>query len=147
MKRLLRILGSLVLVGILLLASAMLYSTLKGYMTWYFRVNGRVTVDGHDTTGYLHANTQRTILLVTRTDGGRPETYLVPLSYGNEVIDCGKWHPMRFLPAIIGDVNPPCFFFTDPSEVADAPDDSTLVRGRRSVEFSTASGRKVKAEW
>jgi hypothetical protein len=147
MKKLLRIVGGLSLAGVLVVAGAVLYSTVRGSMTWYFRVNGRVTVDGHKTTGYMHANTQRTILLLTRTDGGRPETYLVPLGERRAIFDCGDWHPVRFLPIAIGDLSPACSPFTDPAKVVDAPIDKTLVRGRRSVEFSTASGKKVKAEW
>jgi len=57
MKKMLRILGWLLAAGVLVLVSATLYSTLEGYTTWYFRVNGQVTVDGHETNGYMHANT------------------------------------------------------------------------------------------
>jgi len=147
MKTLLKVLGWLVLGAVLMVAGAALYSTWKGYTTWYFRVNGRVMVDGHETTGYMHANTQRTILLLTRADGPRKETYLVPLGQGSTIFDCGEWHPVRFLPIAIGDLNPACSPFTDPAEVVDGPTDKTLVRGRRSIEFSTASGKKIKAEF
>jgi len=146
MKTGLRILGWLVLIAVLLLAGAVFYSTWKGSMTWYFRVNGQVTVDGHKTTGYMHANTQRTILLLTRTDGSRPETYAVPLGEGKAIFDCGNWHPVRFLPIAIGDVDPPCLMI-DRSTVVDAPMDKTLVRRRSSIEFSTISGKKIRAEF
>lgn len=117
-------------------------------MTWYFRVSGQVTIDGRNTTAYMHGNAQRTLLLLMRTDGNRPETYLVSLRNDNDVVDCGGFHPTRFLPFLIGDVNPPCSIFTvNPANVIDAPLAATLVRGRRSVEFSTASGKKVRAEW
>ena len=79
MKRLFQFLGSVILLGVLVLAGAIVYSTAKGYTTWYFRVNGQVTVDGQRTTGYMHANTQRTLLLLTRTDQTRRETYLITL--------------------------------------------------------------------
>jgi len=152
MKTPLDILGALVVVVVLVAVSITAFaiwdSVAKGYTTWYFRVNGRVTVDGHKTTGYMHANTQRTVLLLTRTDGRRPETYLVSLGDEKAILDCGKWHPTRFLPFPIGHVNPPCSIFTvEPADVADAPVSATLVRERRSIEFSTASGKKVKAEW
>jgi len=147
MKRLFRFLGSLIFLA-LLLAGAMWYSTAKGYTTWYFRVSGQVTVDGHNTSGYLHANTERTLLLLTRTDEAKPETYLISLVHRKLIFDCGGWHPIRFFPMPIGDLNPPCSFFTvDPAKVVDAPVSATLVLSRRSVEFSTASGKKVKAEW
>jgi hypothetical protein len=146
MKTVLRILGWLVLVAVLVVAGATLYATWKGYTTWYFRVNGRVMVDGRETSGYMHANTQRTILLVTRTDGGWPETYLVRLGDEKSILDCGKWHPTRFLPAPIRDINPPCLS-TDATDIRDAPVEETVIRKRRSVEFSTASGKKVRAEF
>ena len=63
MKRLSKTVGQIIVIVILFLVGAMLYSTIKGYTTWYFRVNGQVTVDGRHTTGYLHANLQRTLLL------------------------------------------------------------------------------------
>ena len=146
MRVLLQVLGVVVFGFILLIAGSVLYSTEKGYMKLYFRVNGDVLVDGGKTSGYMHASTDRAILLITRTDGTRPETYLVSLRSQSFISDCGKWHPVRFLPTAIEHVNPPCVF-TDPAEVSDAPMPATLVRARKSVEFLTASGRRVKAEW
>ena len=147
MKRLVRILGWLILAGMMLAAFSLVYSTAKGYMTWFFRVNGQVTVDGHKTAGYMHANTERTILLLTRTDGLRKETYLVPLGEGRNIFDCGDWHPIRFLPIAMGDLGPGCSPFADPAKVIDAPINKTLVHRRSSIEFLTASGKKIKAEW
>jgi hypothetical protein len=148
MKKLRQILGSLIFGGILLVAFSLVYSTARGNMTWYFRVNGQVTVDGHKTTGYLHANTQRTILLLTRTDGPRPETYLIPVGENGAVLDCRDWHPVRCLPFPVRQVNPPCSVFTvDPAKRADPPVAATAIRRARSVEFSTASGKRVRAEW
>ncbi len=147
-KRLFRSLGCAILAGILLVAVAMVYSTAKGYARWYFRVNGQVTVNGIATSGYLHANTQRTLLMLTRTDGSRPETYLVALEGEKMVIDCGEWHPVRFIPFLVGHMNPPCSAFSsDSTRVVDAPIPKTLVLARRSVEFTTYSGKKIKAQW
>ena len=147
-KRLFRVLGSAILAGILVLAVAMVYSTAKGYLRWYFRVNGQLTVDGRETSGYLHVNTQRTLLMLTRTDGSRPETYLVALEGEKMVIDCGEWHPVRFIPFPVGHLNPPCSAFSsDSTRVVDAPIPRTLLLGRRSVEFTTSSGKKIKAQW
>jgi len=87
MKKLLCGLAWIVFVAFLLIACSMAYSTAQGYMTWYFRMNGAVTVDGKKTSGYLHANTARTFLLVTRTDDSQPETYLVPLRNSEMIID------------------------------------------------------------
>jgi len=148
MKRVVGIVGRVILLTGIFFAVAMVYSTAKGYTIWYFRVSGSVTVDGRETSGYMHANAQRNILLITRTDGSRPETYLVSAKNGAPVLDCGDWHPIRLLPVPIGDVNPPCSVLNQkPESVIDPPVDSTQVRRRRSVEFSTASGKRVKAEW
>ena len=149
MKRLLRILGRLFFAATLLFIVAVIYSTKAGYTQWYFRVDGVVTVDGHKTSGYLHANTQKTILLVTRTDEGRPETYLVPLVTSYTIFDCGRWHPLRLLPIPMGDVSPPCLMLdkSQAAEVQDAALNPSLVRAGRSIQFSTASGKKVRAEW
>lgn len=146
MKRLLRVLIWIVCVGILLTAAILVYSTAKGYTKWYFRVNGVVQVDGR-TNGYLHANSERTLLLVTRTDGVRPETYLVPLRDSEMIVDCGAWHPIRFLPTPVGDINPPCSGYDTPTRFMDAPASWSRRTSPRSVEFSTASGKKIKAEW
>jgi len=146
MKTVLRVLGWLLLASTLLALIALSYSTIQGYTTWFFRVNGQVTVDGRKTSGYMHANTQKTILLLTRTDGSQPETYLVPFKGARSILDCGNWNPTRFLPAPVGDLNPPCSR-TDAHEITDAPISATLIFQPRSVEFSTASGKKIKAEW
>jgi hypothetical protein len=146
MKRLLRILGCLLTVGIAIIAVPMVYSTAKGYATWYFRVNGLVTVDGHKTTGYLHANLKRTVLLLTRTDGKRAETYLVYLP-GMTMVDCGDWNPPRFFPSMVSDVNPPCSPIANPATNLDPPLSGSAITRQRSIELSTASGKHVKAEW
>lgn len=147
MKRLLRVLGWIIFLGVLLVVGVVVYSTAKGHLTWFFRVNGAVTVNGESTSGYMHANTKRTVLLVTRTDNETPETYLVPLQDSGWIVDCGKWHPFRFLPVPIRDVNPPCSGYDTPTGVRDAPNSFAAITSRRSVEFTTASGKRIKAEW
>jgi hypothetical protein len=142
MRKLLKIVGSLVIVCIALVAIRMG----EGYARWYFRVNGSVTVDGHETSGYLHANLKRTVLLLTRTDGKKTETYLIRL-LDMTMVDCGDWNPPRFFPALIGDINPPCTGFVDHATIIDPPVDGTVITRQRSIELSTASGRRVKAEW
>ena len=147
MKKLLHVLGWTLLVAVVLIAFAVAYSTAKGHLAWFFRVNGEVVVDGQTNRGYLHANPNHTILLVTRTDSGRLETYLVPVGDNEMIIDCGDWHPIRFLPIPVSDVNPPCSGYDTPTKFTDAPTSRTRIRSRRSVEFTTASGKTIKAEW
>lgn len=148
MRTVFQILGRVIFVGVACLVGAVIYSTAMGYTTWCFRMNGLVTVDGRATSGYMHTNTQRTVLLLTRTDNEKPETYLVPIAAGKPILDCGHWHPVRFLPNPVGDLNSHCSAADMKSTNAvDAPVNTTLVQAARSVEFSTASGKKVKAVW
>ena len=79
MKKLIRALGVIVFLALLFAAASIAYSTGRGYISWYFRVTGQVVVNGHETSGYVHANSEKTILLLTRTDDSRPETYLISL--------------------------------------------------------------------
>lgn len=148
MSKVLRTLGWIAFAALVLAASGVVYSTVTGRLVWYFRVDGVVTIDGQKSGGYLHTNTQRTILLITRTDGSRPETYLVIVQGRNTVKDCGDWHPVRLLPFAVGNANPLCAVATvNPGNVFDRPLNASAVTGRRSIEFATASGKKVKAEW
>jgi hypothetical protein len=148
MKNFLRALGRMAVIAVLFMVASIVYSTWRGYIRWYFRVDGQVLVNGQKTTGYLHANTDKTILLLTRTDDSRPETYLVSLGPTKSVFDCGEWHPLRFLPFPIGDLSHPCSAFTiDPAKVHDPPTKTALAAGRNFIEFSTNSGKKVRAQW
>jgi hypothetical protein len=148
MKKLLRALGGIVFLALLFVVGSVAYSSWRGYTRWYFRVNGQVVVNGQQTTGYLHANTDKTLLILTRTDDTRPESYLASLGAEKAVIDCGEWHPIRFLPFPVGHVNPPCSFFIDDRVQAhDPPITRTLERGPHFIEFSTASGKKVRGQW
>lgn len=147
MRKIFRTVCSITLAVLLLGVFALLYSTVKGSTTWYFRVNGQVLVDGRQTSGYMHANADRTTLLVTRTDGQRAETYLVAVTGRAAILDCGGWSPVRFIPNPVGDVSPPCSAFSDSEKISDAPISSTLVREGRFVSFSTTSEKKIKAQW
>jgi hypothetical protein len=148
MKKFLRALGVILFLGLLFVVGSLAYSTWRGRITWYFRINGQVVVNAAETSGYLHANSQKTILLLTRTDDSRPETYLVSLGPTKTVLDCGDWHPVRFLPFPVADVNPPCTVSTvDPAKLHDPPDTASVTSGRNFVEFSTTSGKKVRGQW
>lgn len=147
MQRLLGVLGWIVLVTLLLAVGAVGYSTWSGDAHWYFRVNGQVAVDGRETTGYMHANTDKTLLLLTRTDEARPETYLVSLAPPTTVVDCGEWHPLRFVPFPVR-ANPPCTLSTvNSAKVHDPPASANITTGRNFIEFSTTLGKKVRAQW
>jgi len=147
-KTALRLAGVGILIFALLLAVGLGYSTAHGYMTWWFTSSGQVTVDGAP-SGFLHANWQHSAVIVTRTDLRPSQSYLVGLSGRKSLIHCGDWRAPR-LPAFpIGDVNPPCSFFSNGSElpVADNAVLSTLTARRGFVEFQTEHGKKVTASW
>jgi hypothetical protein len=147
-KKLARALGVVVFLALLIVVGSIAYSAWRGSIGCYFRVGGQVVVNARETSGYLHANSQKTILLLTRTDDSRPETYLVSIGPTKTVFDCGDWHPLRFLPFPVGDVNPPCTVFTvDPAKVHDPPITGTVTTGRNFVEFSTASGKRIRGQW
>jgi hypothetical protein len=131
----------------LLLAAAFTYSTAHGYMTWWFSSNASVAVDGVR-NGYLHRNWEQSGVIITRVDSHPSQSYLVGLS-GKHVIHCGDWHAPRFPVFSIGDVNPPCSFFSNGSDmpIADDAVSSTLTARPGFVEFYTMTGRKVTASW
>ena len=148
MKKLLRALGVIVSLALLFAVGSLAYSTWRGTISWYIRVDGQVVVNARETSGYLHANSQKTILLLTRTDDSRPETYLVSLGPTRTVFDCGDWHPVRFLPFPVADVNPPCTGSNvDPAKLRDPPAAATVSSGRNFIEFSTVSGKKIRGQW
>jgi hypothetical protein len=143
----LKLVGSLLFVFALLLAAAFTYSTAHGYMTWWFSSSAAVAIDGVR-DGYLHRNWEHSAVIITRVDSHPRQSYLVGLS-GKHVIHCGEWHAPRFPVFSIGDVNPPCSFFSNGSDVSMGDDavSSTLTARSGFVEFYTVKGRKVTASW
>lgn len=133
---------------VLLTAVNIWYSTAHGYMTWWFSSGGNVAVDGVR-SGFLHVNRAHSAAIITRTDLHPSQSYLVGLSGERFLIHCGGWEAPQ-LPAFpIGDVNPPCSFFSNGSglPVADNAVLSTLTVRPGFVEFQTAHGKKVSASW
>src|ERR1700733_1282506 len=65
------------------------------------------------------------------------------------VTHCGDRHAHRLPAFSIGDVNPPCSFFSNGSDlpVADNAVLSTLTARPGFVEFQTEHGKKVTASW
>ena len=88
-------------------------------------------------------------MIITRTDLRPTQSYLVGLTGRKSVIHCGDWQATR-LPAFpIGDVNPPCSFFTNglDSPVVDNAVLSTVTARPGFVQFQTEQGKKVTASW
>jgi hypothetical protein len=132
----------------LLFAVGLWYSTAHGYMTWWFSSSSQVVVDGVR-SGFLHVNRDHSRVIITRTDLRPSQSYLVGLSDKKSLTHCGNWQAPR-LPAFpIGDVNPPCSFFSDGSDLplADNAELSTLTARPGFVEFQTEHGKRVTASW
>lgn len=145
LKKLAKLLGLLFILVAIVVVIFLVLSTMAGTTQWFFRVNGQVSVNGQENSGYMHANTLRTFLLVTTTDGQKPETYVVPL-ISIKMWGCSSWHPIRFLPTPMGTWSS-CNLPAYSAVVVDPPLPKTLMCHQRSIEFTTASGRKVKAEF
>ena len=146
-KILLRLVGSLLIVSAMLLAAAFTYSTAHGYVTWWFSSSAAVALDGVR-SGYLHRNWKQSAVIITRLDSRPRQSYLVGLS-GKHVIHCGDWHAPRFPVFSIGDLDPPCSFFSNGPDIPIADDavSSTLTARPGFVKFYTVKGRKVTASW
>jgi hypothetical protein len=143
-KTVLRFAGLGLLIFAVLFAVSLWYSTAHGYTTWWFSSSSQVAIDGVR-SGFLHVNTGHSAVIITRTDLRPSQSYLVGLSGRKFLIHCGDWQAPR-LPAFpIGDVNPPCSFFSNGSDlpVADNAVFSTLTARPGFVEFQTARGKKV----
>ena len=147
-KLALKVVGLLLFVFALLIAAGLTYSTVHGYIRWWFWSSGSVAVDG-SRDGYIHINKQHSAVIITRTDSNPHQSYLVALSGRKWMIHCGEWHAPRIPAFPIGDVNPPCSIFSNGAELptADNPIVDTLKAGPRSVEFQTMQGRRVSAFW
>jgi len=71
----------------------------------------------------------------------------VPVADRAAVLDCGDWRLVRFVPNPVEGTNPPCSGVADSAKAFDPPVSSTLIREGKFVSFSTASGKKIKAQW
>lgn len=147
-KILLKIIGFGLFIFVLIVVAGLIYSTSHGYMTWWFKSSGQVTVNGVQ-SGYMHRNRENSALIITRVDLRPSQSYLVWIRGKKDVTHCGEWHATRFPAFSIGDVNPPCSFFTKSSDTANADEavSSTLTVRPGFVEFQTVQGKKVSASW
>jgi hypothetical protein len=144
----LRLAGLGLLTFALPVAAGLWYSTAHSYMTWWFSSSSQVAVDGVR-SGFLHINSEHSAVIITRTDLRPNQSYLVALSGKKSLTHCGDWQASRLPAFSIGDVNPPCSFFSNGSDspTADHAVLSTLTARPGFVEFKTEHGKKVTASW
>jgi hypothetical protein len=142
MKKLVRTTAAIAGTFFAFVAFAMAYSTAKGYTVWFIKIPHTViTVNGRQTTGWLHKANNGNAIFFTRADSSKPETYdLVFANDGNgRVLSCGAWVASRLPLIAIGDVNPPCF--------CEGSAGYGLTKGPRSIAFTTNEGARVEAHW
>jgi hypothetical protein len=148
-KTLRKLVGSGLCILGLMVAAGLIYSTSHdGYMQWWFRSGGYVAVNGVR-GGYVHRNRDNSAVIITRVDVYPNQSYLIWLGDKRHLTHCGEWHAPRFPAFPIGDVNPPCWFFSKSSDMSNADDaaSSTLTARPGFVEFQTVRGKKVTAFW
>jgi hypothetical protein len=142
MKMFVRIVALLAGALLIFVALAMVYSTVKGYTAWFFRIPGAIfTVNGARAKGWLHRARNGRAAFFTVAYPTKSETY--DLVFGSDgkgqVLGCGTWVAPR-LPVIpIGDVIPPCFL--------EGTAGRNLTKELRSVAFITKDGAKLEARW
>jgi hypothetical protein len=100
-------------------------------------------------SGYVHRNRDNSAVIITRVDVYPNQSYLIWLGDHKHLTHCGEWHAPRFPAFPIGDVNPPCSFFSNGSDLQVADDAvlSTLTGRPGFVEFQTERSKKVTASW
>ena len=127
-----------------ILAVAILYSTLHGYTTWYWKdTRAQLLVDGNRVSGYVHASRQ--VLIVTRRDTPKPHSYFIALGSKRVLLDCGDWSAPRFFVFPIGHVNPPCLMALGDETAHNspyAPDGPLKITGT-TLEFHTKDGKRI----
>jgi len=137
-----------IVLAIVAISTLSVYSTGRRYNTWWFRRMSTVRVNGIE-NGFMHRRWNNDVVIITRTDTAPHQSYLVVLSGDRFLIHCGDWSAPSFPIFPINHVNAPCSFFrngaNDPK--ADNGIVKTLIIQPQSVEFTTVSGKRIKASW
>lgn len=133
------------------LALPVIYSTAKGYTTWFWRnPHAQVFVNGQRVPGYVHQS--KRIIIVTRRETSKGHSYLIVLSeqFTPKILDCDvDWSapPLPFFP--MGHVNPPCLRVrflgnTTIHNPPEAPIGPLKVDRTTTFEFHTEDGKLVR---
>ena len=120
------------------------------YTAWYFRVSDvRLTVNGKEVRGSLHRGNRGQTLFLTRRDKSKAESYMINIPQGRQgfVLNCGSWSAPRLIVFPIGDVNPPCWTFSNGEASTLARPNRNLILGVRSIEFTADDGSRITAFW
>lgn len=133
-------------VMIVFVAIPVVYSTVKGYTTWFWRdPHAQVFVNGQRVPGYVHQS--KHAIIVTRGDLAKPRSYWVTETPHY----CGSWAAPDSFVFALGDENMPCLGLMGieaTSETATAPDRCVPVRIQGStLEFQTIDFKRIKIIW
>jgi hypothetical protein len=142
MKTLVRIASLFAVVFLILVASAIIYSTEKGYTAWFVRIpDAVISVNGARAKGWVDSASNGRAIFFTRADSAKPVTYDLVFRQDGKglVLSCGSWVAPRLAVFPVGDVNPPCFF--------EGSAGHDVTREPRSVAFTTNEGARVEARW
>ena len=129
-------------------ALVIVHAAFSPYTAWYFRLSdARFTVDGKEVRGSLHRGNRGQTLFLTRRDKSKAESYMISIPQGRRgfVSNCGNWTAPRLTVFPIGDVNPPCWAFSDGETSTLARPNRNLVLGVRSIEFTADDGSRITA--
>src|SRR5579859_761328 len=132
------------------LALPVIYSTVKGYTTWFWRdPHGQVFVNGQRVLGYVHQS--KRVIIVTRSDLEKRHSYWFGLDEHSATISnyCGSWSAPDFFVFAVGDVNPPCFMIREIAyDVEESPQPAVpIVRSGTKLEFYTNDRKLIRVEY
>lgn len=133
-----------------LVALVIAHRALSPYTAWYFRVSdARLTVNGKEVRGSLHRGNRGQTLFLTRRDKSKAESYMISIPQDRQgfVSNCGSWTAPSLIAFPIGDVNPPCWIFSDGEASTLGRPNRNLVLGVRSIEFTADDGSRITAFW
>jgi len=132
------------------LALPVIYSTVKGYTTWFWRdPRGQVFVNGQRVPGYVHRS--KDVIIATRSDLEKRHSYWFGLERQSVTISnyCGSWSAPGFFVFVVGDTNPPCLMIQEAAyDVLESPQPAVpiLCDGAK-TEFYTNDGKLIRIDY
>jgi hypothetical protein len=132
------------------LALPVIYSTVKGYTTWFWRdPHAQLFVNGQRVPGYVHQS--KHVIIVTRSDLAKRHSYWFGLDGQSTALSnyCGSWSAPDFFVFVMGDVNPPCFMIREIAyDIEESPQPGVpIVRHGRMIEFYTNDRKLIRVEY
>jgi hypothetical protein len=131
-------------------AVPVIYSTMKGYTTWFWRnPHAQVFVNGQRVPGYVHQS--KHVIIVTQDDLDKRHSYWFGLTGQSTTISnyCGSWSAPDFFVFVVGDAAPPCFMIQEAAY--DAPESTQptvpIIRDGTTIQFYTNDRKLIRVEY